>query len=552
MPTEFVIPPPIDVYPDDQPTAPLAYAPTGTIGNYLTSFEWEEVPGATWYYLWVSGPEGHLLDRWYDRYNAEHGLTCTAGRCTTPVLEVYSGQFTWWVQYFMPPTDYSAWSAPTVFNVTTKAPDTFTVIGTTSSTPTYQWGRVKGAEWYYMWITHETQGHILDQWFSRTEICIDMTCSLTPEDLNYPNGNIYWWVQAWSTGGGYSVWGSQQQFTFQSPPATQTPTFTPSSTPQPNYVELLLPFTQTDIPRGGYPHSSGYVYSTGLTSALFEASLILTLDPNRLVQRIEASGEVWGGNTGRAAGFYGNWGTNATELHWEDAATGFANNRAFSISADFGSQPILLSNVVFLVHSLHNSGNPYTIAKSLRVYYAVLTPTPTPTSIPCSVFGCTANSFPVDYGSNHIGQANAVDVVPVGVTTGAPAYFLLDDEWPINSAYSNLATVHSVVVEIVQVLSPPPGRTCTGCGDIRVRTDNGICYQFKHLVPLVSTNTVVTLNQVIGTVIRASLDSTPIIGAGDQSHLHIDRYTCDENFIQTGNGYVPGDIRDVISHLVNP
>jgi hypothetical protein len=177
---------------------------------------------------------------------------------------------------------------------------------------------------------------------------------------------------------------------------------------------------------------------------------------------------------------------------------------------------------------------------------ATLSPTATNTPIPCSIFGCGALFQPVDWGSNHISQPNAVDLVPVGVTNGPPLYLVSSSNanWP----NSFPTTVLALVGGTVQVLMPPPDRTCNGCGDVRIRTAEGVCYQYKHVVPNVSTGAIVAANASIGVVIARDSDPAPGVGAGDTSHLHLDRYMCDSAFLFTGN--VTGNIREIIPYLL--
>ncbi len=178
-------------------------------------------------------------------------------------------------------------------------------------------------------------------------------------------------------------------------------------------------------------------------------------------------------------------------------------------------------------------------------------PTFTPTPTVCSVFGCSSASMPVDYGLGHVNDLNEVDLVPVGVTNGTPLYLLLNDEWPATPTYAAVTLVRSLIGGNVQVLMPPIGRTCIGCGDVRVRdATTGICYQFKHIVPSVSSGTPIASGAIIGNVIPASLDSTPVAGAGSQSHLHVDVYMCNDLFISTGN--VTSGVRTAIPGIVNP
>jgi hypothetical protein len=174
------------------------------------------------------------------------------------------------------------------------------------------------------------------------------------------------------------------------------------------------------------------------------------------------------------------------------------------------------------------------------------TATTTPAPVLCSIFGCGNTVQPVDWGTNHIGQPNAVDLVPVGVTTGSPLYSISNANWP--GVFP--ATVYALAGGEVVVLMPPPDRTCTGCGDIRIRTPEGICYQYKHVVPAVTSGALITSNTPIGVVIEARFDPAPGVGAGDTSHLHLDRYLCADDSTFTFTGNATGSIRDMIPHLL--
>ena len=59
---------------------------------------------------------------------------------------------------------------------------------------------------------------------------------------NYTAGVNRWWVQAYSTGGGYSPWGAEQQFIYVTPTATPTATFTPTHTSTPTSWTCIVDF----------------------------------------------------------------------------------------------------------------------------------------------------------------------------------------------------------------------------------------------------------------------------------------------------------------------
>jgi hypothetical protein len=51
-------------------------SPTGVINDSTPTYRWNEVPNATWYYLWVEGPSGNVLKKWYEETAICGGGTC--------------------------------------------------------------------------------------------------------------------------------------------------------------------------------------------------------------------------------------------------------------------------------------------------------------------------------------------------------------------------------------------------------------------------------------------------------------------------------------------
>jgi hypothetical protein len=78
------------------------------------TYTWNQVSGATWYYLWVDGPGGHIFDGWYTAAQANcNGSTCSIAG-VTPSLT--SGSHTWWVQTWSP-VGYGPWSSGLNFSI---------------------------------------------------------------------------------------------------------------------------------------------------------------------------------------------------------------------------------------------------------------------------------------------------------------------------------------------------------------------------------------------------------------------------------------------------
>jgi len=189
-------------------------APTGTITAATPSFSWNAVSDAAWYYLWVSGPEGYVMDQWYAT-----GAICAAGVCSvTPGLNLYAGAYRWWIQAWSTTGGYGNWTneIPFSVNIPNPTPTQIAPIGTVvGPSVTYSWNRVPGVTWYYIWISNTAGPKLLDQWVSAASACVGNTCSLTPI-LSYRAVDQYrWWIQSWSAAGGYSPWSVGRLFNVQ-------------------------------------------------------------------------------------------------------------------------------------------------------------------------------------------------------------------------------------------------------------------------------------------------------------------------------------------------
>ncbi|MBE2267480.1 MAG: hypothetical protein IAE80_04565 [Anaerolinea sp.] len=232
------------VVPGAPPVAPTLVAPLNVPANPQPTFSWNQVQGVTWYYLWVNGPDGYVMDQWYDGWNL-----CTAGVCSvTPALNLPSGWYTWWVQGWSPSGGYGAWSDAGLFTVAPATPLIIAPTGTiTTPQPAFSWYVAPGADWYYLWIAGDS-GHVLDQWYDATAYCAGNTCSITPP-LNLPAGDYQWWVLAFDNAGSYGTWSSGTPFTIAMPlpeapapdvvlppvePAPELPQFTPEISESPS------------------------------------------------------------------------------------------------------------------------------------------------------------------------------------------------------------------------------------------------------------------------------------------------------------------------------
>jgi subtilisin family serine protease len=187
----------------------IPISPIGGTTETQPTFTWTGTSETGWYYLWIEGPSGHVLDQWYDG-----GIVCASGTCSvTPVLSLVGGTYQWWVQMWTQGNGYHPWSSGVLFsvNLPPPAPTQIEPTGTIStSQPTFRWNAVPAGAWYYLWVSG-TNGHVLDQWFDASN-CVSNVCSVTPS-LNLADGAYQWWVQAWSSEGGYGVWSDTMSFT---------------------------------------------------------------------------------------------------------------------------------------------------------------------------------------------------------------------------------------------------------------------------------------------------------------------------------------------------
>lgn len=94
------------------PGVPTQVAPIGAVDSNNPAFIFNPVPSATWYYIWVAGPGGHVADMWVD------SSACAGSFCVANLgLNLADGQYRWWVQAWSPAGGYGAWSSAAVFNV---------------------------------------------------------------------------------------------------------------------------------------------------------------------------------------------------------------------------------------------------------------------------------------------------------------------------------------------------------------------------------------------------------------------------------------------------
>jgi hypothetical protein len=87
-------------------------SPSGVTTDTTPTYIWDRVQGSTWYYLWVNGPSGHVLDQWYRAEYVTSGELCSG----TPSTTLDDGDHLWWIRTWNP-IGYGSWSYPLDFTV---------------------------------------------------------------------------------------------------------------------------------------------------------------------------------------------------------------------------------------------------------------------------------------------------------------------------------------------------------------------------------------------------------------------------------------------------
>jgi len=190
------------------PMTPILWAPTGNIYTNDPAFTWSADPTATWHYVWIAGETGTIWAQWYNSSVCDETNTCAIWL----PFPLTTGFYTWWVQSYSPYGGFSAWSAGTNFTVAIPpvAPTQVAPMGMIDSgSPSFIFNPVAGGDWYYIWVAGPN-GHVADVWYQES-VCAGDFCVVNP-GLNLPDGQYRWWVQAWSSAGGYSPWSGAAVF----------------------------------------------------------------------------------------------------------------------------------------------------------------------------------------------------------------------------------------------------------------------------------------------------------------------------------------------------
>jgi hypothetical protein len=174
-------------------TAPAAAARVDVSGSYRVTFQWNEVPQAAAYEIWVRSHNYQAQDEFH--------RTIVPGTSYTPDLDFGIGNYSVWMRSLGTNNTMSTWSALRQFSTVAKPTITPMARMQPTSRPTITWDPVLGAESYKVWISNLSTGKspvILQEGLT--------TPSFTPVS-SLPLGVYRIWVSAWSGGksGGWST-----------------------------------------------------------------------------------------------------------------------------------------------------------------------------------------------------------------------------------------------------------------------------------------------------------------------------------------------------------
>lgn len=167
-------------------TSPAAAAKVEVTGNYRVNFQWNEVPQAVGYEIWVRSLNYQAQDEFH--------RTIVTGTSYTPDVDFGIGNYSVWMRSLGTGNLMSAWSAVRQFSTVAKPAITSMTRMQPTSRPTITWNAIPGAESYKVWVSNLSTGKspvILQEGLTTT--------SFTPASA-LPIGVYRVWVAAWSGG----------------------------------------------------------------------------------------------------------------------------------------------------------------------------------------------------------------------------------------------------------------------------------------------------------------------------------------------------------------
>ena len=216
---------------------PILISPNSSGTSTNPTYIWNEVVGATQYYLWVNDSTGNVINEFYTPAQVNcNGVTCSITHATT----LANGSAKWWIQASNPSANGS-WGSGQSFTVGTPPSAAPILVSPnnigTANLPTYIWNEVADATHYYLWVNDSTGTPVQLPSLVAATICNGVTCNVNP-GISLAIGSAMWWVQASNTAGN-SPWSSGQSFAVGLPPSTAPTLLSPNggtTTVNPTYI----------------------------------------------------------------------------------------------------------------------------------------------------------------------------------------------------------------------------------------------------------------------------------------------------------------------------
>jgi hypothetical protein len=193
-------------------------SPAVSVETNNPTYRWNEVSGSTWYYLWVEGPSGSLIKKWYTSAQANcDGTTCSVAGATP---DIPGGNYTWWIQTWNE-AGIGPWSTRMDFSAPIPAvPGKAALVSPGAAVgirnPTYRWNEVSGSTWYYLWVEGPS-GNVIKKWYTSAQAnCNGTTCSIDNATALLADGSYTWWIQTWNVGGD-GPWSKGMSFSITPP-----------------------------------------------------------------------------------------------------------------------------------------------------------------------------------------------------------------------------------------------------------------------------------------------------------------------------------------------
>jgi len=199
------------------PGTPSLLSPSGYGFTSPATFTWDEVLGATQYYLWVNDGSGQPIIQTFHSAAA----ACAAGTCAvTPAQSLAQGAYTWWVQAINA-VGPGPWSAAASFAIGTP-PEVATLVSPSgpgaSNPPAFVWSAVADAQDYELWMNGPAGNLLIHTYHAASTVCDATLCTVTTA-TTLAQGSYVWWVRA-SNPAGPGAWSAAQSFAIGLPPGT--------------------------------------------------------------------------------------------------------------------------------------------------------------------------------------------------------------------------------------------------------------------------------------------------------------------------------------------